>query len=321
MLSPSSAVTRPDLRNAVYREWDEAGQVYVADEVLPLVDVEEASATLKKVPIEEELADAEIRRKGDGTYTRSDFEYGQITYDTHEDGHEERVDANTSASAAKWFDAEKLAAQICLQRCVRAHEKAVAAAVFNETTFASYMSSVTTAWGTHATAVPLSDINGAILAVKGQFGVTPNSLVLSSTAWLHLIACDQVLDRLGARDSRDAKRPAVATVAALVDLPRIIIADAYKMTSNPGAATLALASIWSTDYALVAYVPPNPAPGSLTLGLTYHWPGDGSERDWRTEEYYSDERRSTIVRARRQHQAVVREARVGHLLKEVLTKS
>ncbi|HOX08849.1 MAG TPA: hypothetical protein PK280_20815, partial [Planctomycetota bacterium] len=64
----SSAVTRPDVRDAVYREWDvnKVKQLYVADLALPRCDVPTASGSYKKISREEVLKRIETLRAPDG---------------------------------------------------------------------------------------------------------------------------------------------------------------------------------------------------------------------------------------------------------------
>ena len=323
MASPSSAVTRPDLRAAVYQEWDAAGERagFIADRVLPIIDVPYPSASYKMIPREEYIKDVDTLRKGSGHYTESTFSFSESYYRTQDYGTAERIDANAQATLAEFFDAEMAATAMVLSRLLRDQEKKAAALLFSATTFSGKTAAIGGAnWATHATAVPINDILTARVAVRDQCGIWPNSLVLSNKVWLHLIACDQIIDRLGYGGSVNEARIATkAVVAQLLDLRQIIVGDAIKDTAKEGH-DMSASAIWNEDAALVALINPAPRMQAPTLGMTWHWPGDGSEAQFHIEKYWDEDSRSFKIRGRRQTGQEVRDAAFGYYLTTVLTK-
>jgi len=326
MVTPSatSAVNRPDLKNAVYREWDVTGmrRGFVADLACPEVVVQDASGVIKKIPSEQYLDEPDDRRAAGGGYSRSEFEYTQFTYDTQERGHEMRIDRNRAAQAGGYFNVEQEAADIVLYKEHALHEKRVADLLFSTTEFSGYTAAINgVAWDQHSTADPIGDLKIAIRAVKENTGITPNTVVLAWLAWDHLLECDAVLDRIGAESSADPKVANRSSVAKLLDVEEIIVADGYRMTTNKGQGTPTLGSIWSTDYALACYRAKGAVrPTTRTVAVNRHWMGDGSMYDFTTETYYNEEIRSNVLRARRQVEPVVMDASLGYLLSTVLTK-
>ena len=328
MSSPSttSAVTRPDLKNRVYRDWDLRRQRagFVANLAAPLCDVELARATIKRIDAREILKDPDDSRAAGGGYNRGEFRLTEISYDTVERGLEQPIDRSKSAELGGYMNCEREAADIVLYQAHAKHEKRVADLMQTAGSYGALTGAVNGVnWTKHTTADPIDDVQRVILALKEASGYTPNSVVIPWKAWNHMIRCANVLDRLGSGGAgTDPKIVTRAAVAKLLDLPEtgIIVPDAYRATSNPGA-TLALGSIWDVDKVVVGYIDSNPDPSSRTLAVSYHWTGDGSQRDFAVETYYEEAVRADVVRARRHVAAVLRDSALGYLLTTVLTKA
>lgn len=326
MPSPSSAVTRPDLRDAVYREWDlnAEAQRRIADLVLPRLDVDQQAATYKKFTRESILEPQDDARAPDGSYQRAELGYTEANYTTVERGLEVKIDDTKAAVAARWFNAQQAAAEIALGRAHRTHEKRANDLVFDTATWtgAALTTDVSAGakepWTVHATGTPIADVVAAKLKVIAGSGQVPNTLALSLKALENLCMCDEFLDRFGSRDSRDPVIARLSSIAAVLGLERIAVASAQRNTADKGVAAV-LANIWTETMAMVCYVDPNPNLENLlpTLGFNIHWTEDGSQYEFNTEQYYSDTLRANYIRARRHVVPTIQCVQCGHLLTAV----
>lgn len=319
MSSPQigSAITRPDLRGAIYREWDTNGiaATFIADRVLPELPVQQKSATVKVIDREQYAKIAAITRSERSGYNRIDFEVGETHYSIEEQGLECPVDTDKAAEMADYFSVETEAGDIALYRSRLAHEKRVADMMFNETTFAGHTTSAVTVWTTHASATPVNDILLASQAVYEACGVQPNTLILPREGWDNLKECDDVVDRLGSSSSKDPKIARLQSVAEIVDMQQILVAGALYDSADKGQDA-SLTDLWVNTHALVAYIRPRPAFDNLCLGGNLHWVNSkvGSEYKFRMEQYYEVANRQQIIRCRRHVEPKLISAECGYLI-------
>ena len=311
-----SSVTRPDLKNRVYREWDASGMSnrFVADLVLPQLDVDKKSATVKVITREQYLTRTDDSKAPDGGYHRTGFGAGEVNYDCVARGIEAPVDADSAAEMSSYFNSEREAAEIALFKAKMEHEIRVAALVFNETTFTGYTTSAAIVWSNATSSTPIADVTTGIQTMQEATGGTrPDSMLISAYGWDKLKECDQITDRLGMASSRDPKIARLDTVAALLDLKQIVVGDAYYNTAKEGATT-SLSRIWDKTYALLFYSNPSPQLKTPFLGATLHWTGRGSQFNFRFESYYKEEIEANIVRVRRHVVPKVFNAEFGWLI-------
>lgn len=320
--SVSQAIMRPDLRGAVAEEWNLNGQAaeFRANEIAIRVDVDLAAGTVKRIPREVMTKDPNtVERGANGGYTQVELGDETFTYITKERGLELPIDENAKQQTSLYYDAEKAATRILLDKVHRMHEKEVAGAVFNTTTFtgSSLTTTVGTPWTTAASAVPITDIKDAKLQVRKNCGRLANALILPFTAWNALTECTQILNRIngGATSDMPAK-VMMQLLASLLELDRIIVCGGLKDTGKQGQA-YAGADIWTATQAMVAYI--NPAANLFDLNLcnAYNWEGDGGSFDWTVETYWNEEKRRNCVRVRRQVGVKVEYSECGHLLTAV----
>jgi len=311
-----SSVTRPDLKGAIYREWEasEMSKRFIADQALPQLDVLKKSATVKVITREQYLTRTDDGKTQDGGYHRTDFGVGEINYDCVARGMEAPVDADSGAEMGDYFSAEQEAADIALFKSKMEHEIRAASLLFNETTFTGHTTSAAVAWSSTGSATPIADVAVGVESIKeATGGYVPNTLIVSSYVWDKLKNCDEILDRLGMASSKDPKIARMETVAALLDLDRILIGDCFYNQSLEGA-TASLARCWNKTYALLAYINPQPRLKTPFLGATLHWTGRGSQFDFRMEEYYEESKEAKIIRCRRHVVPKVFNAEFGWLI-------
>jgi len=323
MSSPNitSAVSRPDVRDAVYREWDlnRTGRLFVADLVLPRCDVEFANGRYKKISREEVLKRVNNLRGPDGRYAAGSFKVTETTFDTEERGGTMPIDRNKAAQLNGYFDSRREAAGILLFQHTLEHEILVAGLIQATGTFGN--ADVAVKWLTYSTATPLTDIDVGKAAVLNGIGLPANTVVMADATWEAFRKCDQVLDRIGfAGGNADPRMVTRQAAAAILDVDQVVVGAARYNTAKEGQAA-SLAGVWDSDKVWIGYVAPAPRLDTMCAGFNLHWPGDGSEYGWRVEEYYDEDVRSDVVRVRRQVKPAIRAASCGYIKTAALTKA
>lgn len=314
--SPSIAISRPDVRGVVYRQWDARGQTarFIGDQLFPELRLDAASATIKRIPREEWLKKAIDTLRAEGGYKRGNFRFNDFAISTEEHGLEQPVSAKSSAAARIYFDSMAVAAEIVLYQGWLAAERARVALA--QSTSLLPNDSAAHRWSDHATATPLDDAKAARQAIEDACGQRPNVVVIPARAFDELILCDQFLDRIGSV-SDDPKQVTRAAVAALFEVDRVLVPGGLDNSANDGQ-TAVLTSLWDKTKVTFACVDPNPSAQGFTAFWGAHWDGDGSEFAWRVEQYWNESDRTDVVRARRQVKPQIVEAAGAYVLHTVL---
>lgn len=321
MPSPSTslATLRPDIA-ASFMEFDlamdRAG--FVATRVLPVFEVQKQSGKFGKIPIEQLLQKRETKRASGAGYSRGKWTFTDASYATEEHGAEEPVDDREAEMYSDYFDAEVISGMRAMDAVLRNAEERVADAIFNTTTWtgAALTTAVTTPWATLATAVPLTDVEKAVIKVYDGTGIWPNALIMNRKTFRNLRNVAQVIDRIeasGAGSPAKASDVTVQMLAQAFDLDFVIVAGASENTANEAAAAT-IAQLWSSDMAMVARIATSNDFREPCLGRTFHWGADGSSIGGTVETYRDENVRSNIVRVRHEVDEIVLYTEMGHLL-------
>ncbi len=258
MASPTTAINRFDLSMS-YGEFNLLNnrKGFIGLRVLPAIGVAKQSSTFAKVTVESVLGPIEdTRRAPKGTYKRGDFEWTTDSYATEDHGVEEVLDDRILAMYGSEILAEQIHAQRAINRVLLAFENAVAAAVFNTSTWTG--STLTTAcgtvWDTIASATPIVNIDAAIEKCKASSGAKPNTLILTDYALRKLKRTDEISDLLKYSGRDDPKNFGVLSgLRELLDLENILVADGFKNASNEGQDA-SFSRLWNTTRAMVCHV-------------------------------------------------------------------
>lgn len=127
-------------------------------------------------------------------------------------------------------------------------------------------------WSDYSTSDPIGDIDKGKRTVAGSTSYEPNVLVLDRLTWGKLKDHPQIVNRLN--QGQTPVGPALATlqsVAAILELDRILVSKAVRNTAIEGAANAI--SFIAGDNALLAYVPPSPGLMTPAAGYTFSWNG------------------------------------------------
>lgn len=326
MATPSVTLTtlRPDLAASLEEfdlEMDRRG--FIAQQVLPVLEVAKQSGTYGIIPIEQLLQTRDTARAPGSGYSRGKFTFTKATYATEEHGAEEPVDDREAEMYREYFDAEVIAAQRAYDVVLRNAEIRAAALIFNATTWtgASLTTAITNEWDDHTNATPIDDVEAAVLKVYANSGLWPNALVINRKVFRNLRLCDQIIDRIagsGAGSPVKASDITAATLAAVFDLDRIIIAGSSKNTANE-AVDASLSQVWSDEYAMICKIATSNDMREPCIGRTFHWAADGSQIGGAVEDYRDETVRSKIIRVRHDVDELVLYTQAGHMLSNITT--
>jgi hypothetical protein len=294
---------------------------FIALRAMPVFEAAKASGTFGKIPLEELLKNADTRRAPGSGYSRGGMRFETDSYATEERGREEPVDRREATMYREYFDAELAAARRARDIVLRNQERRTAALLYNPTTFAAQLSTLTNEWDDHANATPIDDVNTIVETIWARSGLWANALLINRIQFRHLRRCDQIIDRIassGAGAPTKARDITVEQIAQCLDLDRILVAGGAKNAANEGQAA-SVTSIWSNEYAMVARVMETSDIREPGLGRTIHWGEDGSEIGALIESYWEEQSRSDIVRARHDVQEKIFHVGCAQLIENVMT--
>jgi len=221
-----------------------------------------------------------------------------------------------------FFAAEQLAAQRATHTVMVEAEKRVAAAVFDTAawTGSSLFTNVAVEWSTVATAVPITNVEAAAVAVFGNCGMWPNALIMSRTVFRNLRLVSQVQDLLKYQGNFGDVKPENLTpqmLAGVFDVDKIIVGGAAKNTAASGAAA-SISEVWDDEYCMVAKVATTDDLREPCIGRIIHWGEDGSTIGTTLESYRDEPARADIVRARHDVDEKRLYVEAGHLLGNIM---
>lgn len=326
MPSPTAQLTRTrdDLGGSV-ESFDLAASRlgFVAQRVLPFMDVAEMSGQFGTIPLAELLKNSDDLRAMGGGYSRGNWQFTPDTWSCTERGHEEPVDDRARRVYASWFDAERIATQRAVDTVLRNAEKRVAALIFNTGTWtgSTLTTAITNEWDDFANATPVADVQNASVRVFNGIGMYANALICNKNVYNNLRQCDQVVEAVhsyGAGQSAMIGKITEQILASALGLDFVFVAGGAKNSANEGQ-TATPAVVWSGEYAMVCRVAVTDDVAEPCIGRTFHYIEDGSSPECTVETYRDETKRSDIVRARFDVHEKVIMAAAGHLLSNVTT--
>jgi len=323
MAMPSSTITRYEL-GATFNEFDLAmsRKKFIGPKVLRPVMVGVQAADVGKIPIEALLLTRKDDRAPGAGYRRGDFEFSKYSYATDEHGWEETLDDRKLAIYRDILNAEQIHAQRAMDFVMRNYEIAVAAAVYNTTTWtgAALTTDITHEWDDHTNAVPVDNIEAARLKVIEGCGMEPNALICNRKQAFHLGQCANIVDRIKYSGKDDPKKIPLAALAECLQVDMIIVAGGYKNTAKEGQ-DVSISTVWGDENMMLAKVATGDDPQEPCIGRTFMWSGDGpgapgsdEEIAVVVEEYREEARRGGIIRARNDRDLVIMYPQCGHLI-------
>jgi len=293
----NTAVSRPDLSVVVSEFRETAVTGSIGTRVMPFIPMREQSAEYPVIPKEVMLKIHDTRRAMRGRYPSSDWEFEMGLYATRENGWEEKIDDRERKLYATLFDAEVVATRRATKIVDLALEQRIAAKVFNATNFTP--NAVSIEWDKPATATPIDDVNDAKMAVRGQCGMLPNTLIIGYYTFTKVRNCDQLVDRLlYTFPGIDINRMTAQQLAAVFDVERVLVGGAVYDSADKGQDSV-IADLWDNEYAMLTTCSSAPDISDPCIGRSFIWteesPGSGEPV---VESYREEGSRSDVVRVR-----------------------
>ena len=276
----SGVTPRPDIALAVQQEMTGAG-AYVATKIFPIFPVSVSTAPIPRI-MPRRRVERLFRPKG-GRYPRSALTVETAgTFNCEFAGFEETLDAKDIELYGGEDIAMAVTAQKAAQTVLINRDAALAASIFNTTTFdGGYNTAGAAAWN-NAIGKPIDDVLAAAGKVRQRIGIRANTLLISGTAYEHLCVNVQIQSQVRGILGYTDKQGGIAALinlevlAAAFSLKQVIVADGIKNTADEGL-TAVLADIWDSTKALVCYVPEADDRMSPGLGRTFLWDADMSD--------------------------------------------
>jgi hypothetical protein len=314
--SSSLATLRNDLGSMLEFDLEANRQKFIGHRVLPFFNVDLPADRFGKIPIEQLLKRANVKRGAKGNYNRIDWSFTDDSYATNEYGLEGPVDQNMARKYANYIDAEMETAKLVLHMVQLEAEIRVRDLLFPGT---YTLHPVTVEWSDGPNATPISDVEASVRRIFALTGVWADTLTINKKVFRNLRNCDEVLDRIasqGAGDKIKAKDVNASMLAAVFDLENVIVAEGVYNTADEGQ-TATPDHIWSDEYAAVGKLAKSQSFIEPCLGHTMHWAGDGSQPGGLVESYYAEENRSDIVRVRHDVQEKIKYAEMWDVMSNI----
>lgn len=298
-MQPSSSLStlRPDLGSMMSFDLEANRAKFIANRLLPILNVDLAADSFGKIPLKELLKRADTNRGAEGNYNRVKWQFTTDSYATDEHGLEGAVDQRNARKYANYIDAEADTARLVLHLVQLEAEIRVRDLLFPGTYTPT---AVDVEWSDPASSLPIDDIEASVRRVFTATGVWPNAVVFNKLVFRNLRNSEQVLERIaasGAGDKIKASDVTTRMLAEVFDLDHVIVAEGVMNTANEGL-TATPGHIWSSEYAAVGRIATSQSIIEPCLGHTFHWAGDGSQPGGLIETYYTEEVRSDVVRVR-----------------------
>jgi hypothetical protein len=139
-------------------------------------------------------------------------------------------------------------------------------------------------WSAKTTCNPFADIEEAKESITQQCGLSPNTMVLSRSAFKAIRQATSIIERF---KYTDATAVTVAKLSALFDIENIVVGKAVSYDLD----TDTMSDVWGNN-AVVAYVPPGPQNTMMepSYGYTYYLAGHPL-----VEQAYQDRNRKSWI--------------------------
>ena len=290
----STTIQRPDLGVLAYEYLlDGPDRGFIGLEVLPPFPVTEQSADYPVLPIEAVLKVKDTKRAARGGYARGDWEFETGTYSTEEYGWEEPIDDVESRLYQRFFDAEQVSTEICIDAILRGHEIRVATLLEAN----AITSNVGTEWSTAASATPRANVETARAAMRGTYGVLPNAIAMSYKVFRNVLNTAELKDALKYTNpiefgNEAAQRSVLSQYLGL----EVLVGGGQKDSAKRGQS-FSLADIWDDEYVHLLARSTDNRLRAPVYGRTFLWTED-SPQEVVVESYREEDKRSTIIRAR-----------------------
>jgi hypothetical protein len=296
----AQATPRADIYALVQQANADFNKLFIADLVLPVKNEDARRGIYMKANLANaELLNADaLPREGGAGYNRVNRRFDTDTYDCQEYGLESVVDDAYEAEVERFMNLEATEAMLLERSLKISYEARVAAAIFNTTTFNSTASAIVYSTANILTMDPASDIDIAKTKLLKK-GILANAVVMSQDVYNRIRRSALLQNQVYGVVPRAAGQRALPNeqdIANALGVENLFVGKAPYNTANK-AATYSGSFIWNSTNIWVGQV----QGGEYTaggVGRTISWAKD-SVGLFTPETYRSDERRSNVIRVRK----------------------
>jgi hypothetical protein len=312
----STVFPRQDLQGA-YSAFDPKSRGFVADFVLPRLEVSEEGGAYTVIPREVWTQRVDTKVASKAKSSTSDWTTDNDTFQLVEYRHKGLALKRDARRMRSFFDVEEVEAQRVAGVVAIDREIDTATAVFNTTTFnTNNVNTMTlgTPWDASG-GTPVSDVETAKNALVQYYGTLANTLIITRYGLAKLMASTEFrgyfTDMFG---STLIGMPPVSALQRIFSLENIIVPHGIYNSANPGAA-FSPTAIWNEDYAMVCRIDSGRDIREPQLGRTLTLDGLETQIDsWEEEDPAG-----TWIRATELIQPKLTKTPVGFLIRNTKT--
>jgi len=249
---------------------------FIADKVFPVIPVDKKSNKYFTYTKNDWFRD-EAQRRAPGTesagggYNLSTGTYSCDVFAFHKD-----VDDQTLANADTPLNPLREATEFVTRRLMLRRELQWVSDFFATSVWGTDVTGVagtpstgqTKQWSDYTSSDPISDIENAKSGILSATGMEGNTLVLGYDVFKSLKNHPDLVDRIKYTSSQTITTD---MLAAMFDIPRVIVAKAVKATNNEGATEAY--SFAHGKKALLCHVAPQPGLLTPSAGYSFSWTG------------------------------------------------
>ena len=250
---------------------------FIADKVFPIIPVDKKSDKFFTYTKNDWFRDEAQRRapateSAGGGYNLSTDTYSADVFAFHKDVPDQIV-ANADAPLNPLREAaEFVTHRLLLRRELQFVTDFLSPGIWG-TTIAGTAGTATpgtfaTQWSNYTSSDPIEDIEEGKADILASTGMEANTLVLGYEVFRQLKNHPDLVDRIKYTSSQTITAD---MIAAMFDIPRVIVSKAIKATNNEGATQAYAFATGKT--AMLCHVAPNPGLMTPSAGYTFSWTG------------------------------------------------
>ncbi len=244
---------------------------FIAGQVFPDISVTKQSDLYRTYP-EAAFNRDQMRKRAPGTETAGvGYETSTSPYYCDVWGLHHDIDEQTEENADEEVDLDFEATTLLTSQALINRERQWAQNFFQSTS--SWTNSVDQAqgWDSGGSDAVLEVIEEASLAMLARSGKRPNTMVLGPEVWSVLKNDPDLLDRINRGQTDGAAQVLRSTLAGLVEIPRIFVAESiYDSSEEGGSSNPGFAF---GKHCLLMHVAPSPGRYTASAGYTFSWRG------------------------------------------------
>ncbi len=310
----TTAIVRNDLGTIAWEYSVEASQRgFVGSKIFPTFETPKKEGEYPLITVESFLKSQVTSRAPRAAYQRSDYTFENQSYACQENGFEELLDdSERDLFGDAQIDAEAIAVMRAMDVVLRKMESRQITMAIDTASIGNAAAAV--AWSTAATATPRTDVLAAKEAMRSNFGVKPNLMVISDTSKNDLLLTAEITDALKYTNPVElgGEEAQLRVLAQYFGVDEVAIADAQTDSAKKGAAK-SLADFWTNTICGLYRVSSSKDLKEPSFGRTMLWTGD-SPQTVVTEQYRAESNRSDVFRARQNTDEVYTFVGAGRLI-------